>query len=107
MEEDDLSPEHQPRGAGAGGPHGGGAAPPMHMHMHMQAGAPAPTHGRTSAEVAQMFQEREPLIPGLNHAAERPQVHSCRRCLPRLSCHLAASAATCSHQPGCHGRHTG
>ncbi len=49
---------------------------PHMLQVQVQQVAPAPTHGRTSAEVARMFSEREPLIPGLNHASDRPQVRS-------------------------------
>lgn len=51
-----------------------GAAQPLQIpHVQVQQVALAPTHGRTSAEVARLFSEREPLIPGLNHASDRPQ----------------------------------
>lgn len=87
MEEDDLAPDElaaqfqqqqhiQQQHAQAHAHHRGSGGDAMHgMAAQMQQvdGAP-PTHGRTSAEVARMFQEREPLIPGLNHAADRPQV---------------------------------
>lgn len=73
------------------------------VQVQVQQLAPAPTHGRTSAEVARLFSEREPLIPGFNHASDRPQVRLAWAAMCRGGCWgIVPSAAARWAEMGLH-----